>query len=59
MTPPSIVLYSPAYPGSMYPNAEGRWVELQDLLKVLEYIADDDDRNAMLAKIAELKEQFS
>lgn len=43
----------------MLPRDRGQWLELTDVLLMLDRITDDDDRDAMLAKIKEIQAQLS
>lgn len=39
----------------MRPNPSGQWVNAQSLQKVLYWLMDDDDKDAMLSKLKRLR----
>lgn len=40
----------------MLPNVDGRWVTRSSIVRLLDWVTDNDDRDVMLEKIAQLKE---
>lgn len=53
-----ITRYKPVYPGYCSEDPNGQCVLVADVTRMLDYIVDNDDRDEMLAKITQLREEL-